>query len=319
MLQIDKLPKQDTRSGFGQAMLELGANPKVMALTADLTGSVKLNEFDKKYPKRFVQCGIAEANMIGVATGLAIAGFIPFASTFAAFATGRVYDQIRQSVAYSNSNVKIAASHAGLTVGEDGATHQMLEDIALMRLLPNMMVVVPCDYEQTRQATLALADHHGPAYLRFGRPKVPTITTPDDEFVLGHAQVLRPGKAATIIACGHLVVPALQAADTLSQEGLEVSVINMHTIKPLDQEVIVEAAKWTGAIVTAEEHMANGGLGEAVAHVLALELPCVQEMVAVHDRFGQSGKPEQLMELYGLTPKGIYEAVKRAIARKQKA
>lgn len=319
MLQIDKLPKQDTRSGFGQAMLELGANPKVMALTADLTGSVKLNEFDKKYPKRFVQCGIAEANMIGVATGLAIAGYIPFASTFAAFATGRVYDQIRQSVAYSNSNVKIAASHAGLTVGEDGATHQMLEDIALMRLLPNMMVVVPCDYEQTRQATLALADHQGPAYLRFGRPKVPTITTPDDEFALGHAQVLRPGKAATIIACGHLVVPALQAADTLSQEGLEVSVINMHTIKPLDQEVIVEAAKWTGAIVTAEEHMANGGLGEAVAHVLALEHPCVQEMVAVHDRFGQSGKPEQLMELYGLTPKGIYDAVKRAIARKQKA
>lgn len=318
MLQINKLPKQDTRSGFGQAMLELGTNPKVMALTADLTGSVKLSQFAERYPKRFVQCGIAEANMINVAAGLAIAGFIPFASTFAAFATGRVYDQIRQSVAYSNSNVKIAASHAGLTVGEDGATHQMLEDIALMRLLPNMTVVVPCDYEQTRQATLALADHQGPAYLRFGRPKVPTITTPDDEFTLGRAQVLLPGRAATIIACGHMVVPALQAADTLHQQGIEAGVINMHTIKPIDQEVIVEAAKWTGAIVTAEEHMANGGLGEAVAHVLALEAPCVQEMLAVHDCFGQSGRPEQLMEHYGLTAQGIYEAVKRAVARKKK-
>lgn len=299
MLQEWKeIGKKATRDGFGEGLLRASRNEKVVALCADLTGSLKMDGFAKEHPDRFFQCGIAEANMIGTAAGLAAGGFIPFAGTFAAFATGRVYDQIRQSVAYSNTNVKIAASHAGLTLGEDGATHQILEDIGLMRMLPNMTVLVPADYNQTIQATMAAARHVGPVYLRFGRPSVPIFIPEDAPFEIGKAQVLRRGNEATIIACGHLVWPALQAANALAEEGISVSVINMHTVKPLDEDAIVKAAKESGAVVTAEEHMRNGGLGEAVAGVLARVYPVPQEFIAVNDSFGESGKPMDLMAKY---------------------
>lgn len=319
MLQEWKeLGKKATRDGFGEGLLRASRNEKVVALCADLTGSLKMDGFAKEHPDRFFQCGIAEANMIGTAAGLAAGGFIPFAGTFAAFATGRVYDQIRQSVAYSNTNVKIAASHAGLTLGEDGATHQILEDIGLMRMLPNMTVLVPADYNQTIQATMAAAQLVGPVYLRFGRPSVPIFIPEDAPFEIGKAQVLRRGNDATIIACGHLVWPALQAAKALAEEGISVSVINMHTVKPLDEDAIVKAAKESGAVVTAEEHMRNGGLGEAVAGVLARVYPVPQEFIAVNDSFGESGKPMDLMAKYGLDTENIVKATRKAIARKAK-
>lgn len=312
----NELGKKATRDGFGEGLLRASRNEKVVALCADLTGSLKMDGFAKEHPDRFFQCGIAEANMIGTAAGLAAGGFIPFAGTFAAFATGRVYDQIRQSVAYSNTNVKIAASHAGLTLGEDGATHQILEDIGLMRMLPNMTVLVPADYNQTIQATMAAAQHVGPVYLRFGRPSVPIFIPEDAPFEIGKAQVLRRGNDATIIACGHLVWPALQAAKALAEEGISVSVINMHTVKPLDEDAVVKAAKESGAVVTAEEHMRNGGLGEAVAGVLARVYPVPQEFIAVNDSFGESGKPMDLMAKYGLDTENIVKATRKAIARK---
>lgn len=319
MLQEWKeLGKKATRDGFGEGLLRASRNEKVVALCADLTGSLKMDGFAKEHPDRFFQCGIAEANMIGTAAGLAAGGFIPFAGTFAAFATGRVYDQIRQSVAYSNTNVKIAASHAGLTLGEDGATHQILEDIGLMRMLPNMTVLVPADYNQTIQATMAAAQLIGPVYLRFGRPSVPIFIPEDAPFEIGKAQVLRRGNDATIIACGHLVWPALQAAKALAEEGISVSVINMHTVKPLDEDAIVKAAKESGAVVTAEEHMRNGGLGEAVAGVLARVYPVPQEFIAVNDSFGESGKPMDLMAKYGLDTENIVKATRKTIARKVK-
>lgn len=319
MLQEWKeIGKKATRDGFGEGLLRASRNEKVVALCADLTGSLKMDGFAKEHPDRFFQCGIAEANMIGTAAGLAAGGFIPFAGTFAAFATGRVYDQIRQSVAYSNTNVKIAASHAGLTLGEDGATHQILEDIGLMRMLPNMTVLVPADYNQTIQATMAAAQLIGPVYLRFGRPSVPIFIPEDAPFEIGKAQVLRRGNEATIIACGHLVWPALQAAKALAEEGISVSVINMHTVKPLDEDAIVKAAKESGAVVTAEEHMRNGGLGEAVAGVLARVYPVPQEFIAVNDNFGESGKPMDLMAKYGLDTENIVKATRKAIARKAK-
>lgn len=309
--------RKATRDGFGDGLLRVAANDKVVALCADLTGSLKMDAFAKKYPDRFFQCGIAEANMVGTAAGLALAGYTPFTGTFAAFATGRVYDQIRQSVAYSNLNVKIAASHAGLTLGEDGATHQILEDIGLMRMLPNMTVVVPADYNQTVQATVAAASLPGPVYLRFGRPSVPIFIPEDFPFEIGKAQILSDGSDAAVIACGHLVWPALQAAKILAEEGLAVSVVNMHTIKPLDDATIVEVAKRCGAVVTAEEHMRNGGLGEAVAGVLSRTYPTPQEFVAVNDCFGESGKPMELMAKYGLDVPHIVQATRRAIERKE--
>lgn len=316
--EYKELGKKATRDGFGEGLLRAACNGKVVALCADLTGSLKMDAFANKYPDRFFQCGIAEANMMGTAAGLSLAGYIPFAGTFAAFATGRVYDQIRQSIAYSNLNVKIAASHAGLTLGEDGATHQILEDIGLMRMLPNMRVVVPADYTQTIQATMAAASLSGPVYLRFGRPSVPVFIQEDLPFEIGKAQILTEGPDAAIIACGHLVWPALQAAKALGEEGLGVSVINMHTINPLDETTIVEFAKRCGAIVTAEEHMRNGGLGEAVASVLSRTCPTPQEYVAVADCFGESGKPMELMAKYGLDVPSIVKATRRAIERKGK-
>jgi len=311
------LGNKDTRSGFGEGLLRLGrTNPRVVALCADLKGSLKMDAFIKEHPERFIECGIAEANMIGVAAGLATAGYIPFAGSFAAFVTGRVYDQIRQVVAYSNKNVKIAASHAGLTLGEDGATHQILEDVGMMRMLPNMTVVVPCDYNQTVQATLAVAAHEGPVYLRFGRPSVPIFIPEDMKFEIGKAQQLMAGDDLTIIAMGHLVWPALEAAQALHEEGVNVRVLNMHTVKPLDEAAIVAAARETGAIVTAEEHMLNGGLGEAVARVVSTQKPVPIEYVGVNDQFGQSGLPMQLMEEYHLSTKDIIAACRAALRRK---
>ena len=311
------LGNKDTRSGFGEGLLRLGrTNPRVVALCADLKGSLKMDAFIKEHPERYIECGIAEANMIGVAAGLAMAGYIPFAGSFAAFATGRVYDQIRQVVAYSNKNVKIAASHAGLTLGEDGATHQILEDVGMMRMLPNMTVIVPCDYNQTVQATLAVAAHEGPVYLRFGRPSVPIFIPEDMEFVIGKAQQLMVGNDLTIVAMGHLVWPALEAAQALHEEGLSIRVLNMHTVKPLDEAAIVAAARETGAIVTAEEHMLNGGLGEAVARVVSTQKPVPIEYVGVNDQFGQSGLPMQLMEEYHLSTKDIIAACRAALRRK---
>lgn len=314
--EYKELGKKATRDGFGEGLVRAANDERVVALCADLTGSLKMDAFAKQYPKRFFQCGIAEANMIGTAAGLALAGNIPFAGTFAAFATGRVYDQIRQSVAYSNLNVKIAASHAGLTLGEDGATHQILEDIGLMRALPNMTVLVPADYNQTVAATLAAANLIGPVYLRFGRPSVPIFIPNDIPFEIGKAQVLTEGSDAAIIACGHLVWPALQAAKLLEDEGIAVTVVNMHTIKPLDEATIVAVAMRCGAIVTAEEHMLSGGLGEAVASVLSRTRPTPQEFIAVHDCFGESGKPMELMAKYGLDVPNIVKATHRAVERK---
>lgn len=308
---------KDTRSGFGAGLHELGRkNPNVVALCADLVGSLKMDDFIKENPDRFFQVGIAEANMIGLAAGLTIGGKIPFAGTFAAFATGRVYDQIRQSVAYSNKNVKICASHAGLTLGEDGATHQMLEDIGLMKMLPNMTVIVPCDYNQTKAATLAIAEHVGPVYLRFGRPAVPNFTPADQKFEIGKAQLLTEGTQVSIFATGHLVWKALEAADVLEQKGISAEVINIHTIKPLDEEAILRSVAKTGCVVSAEEHMMNGGLGDSIAQLLARKHPAPMEMVAVKDVFGESGTPNDLMVKYGLDTPNIVEAALKVLARK---
>ncbi|MDP2540571.1 transketolase [Tenacibaculum discolor] len=308
--------KKDTRSGFGDGLTELGQkNPNVVALCADLTGSLKMNEFAKNHPKRFYQVGIAEANMIGIAAGLTIGGKIPFTGTFANFSTGRVYDQIRQSVAYSDKNVKICASHAGLTLGEDGATHQILEDIGLMKMLPGMTVINTCDYSQTKAATLAIAEHEGPVYLRFGRPKVPVFMT-EQPFEIGKAIQLTEGNDVTIVATGHLVWEALQAAEQLDAKGISAEVINIHTIKPLDEEAILKSVAKTGCVVTAEEHNKYGGLGESVARCLATNTPTPQEFVAVNDSFGESATPDQLMKKYGLNDEAIVKAVEKVISRK---
>jgi len=304
--------KKDTRSGFGDGLTELGrTNPNVVALCADLIGSLKMDQFIKENPERFFQIGIAEANMIGIAAGLTIGGKIPFTGTFANFTTGRVYDQIRQSVAYSDKNVKICASHAGLTLGEDGATHQILEDIGLMKMLPGMTVINTCDYNQTKAATIAIADHDGPVYLRFGRPKVPVFMPADEKFVVGKGILMNEGTDVTIVATGHLVWESLQAAEALEAAGISVEVINIHTIKPLDEAIILKSVAKTGCIVTAEEHNKLGGLGESVARTLALNNPTPQEFIATDDTFGESGTPEQLMKKYGLDAEAIVAAVKK--------
>lgn len=308
---------KDTRSGFGAGMTELGqTNEQVVALCADLIGSLKFDDFKKNHPERFFQIGIAEANMIGIAAGLTIGGKIPFTGTFANFSTGRVYDQIRQSVAYADKNVKICASHAGLTLGEDGATHQILEDIGLMKMLPGMTVINTCDYNQTKAATLAIADHHGPVYLRFGRPVVPNFMPADEAFVIGKAIVLQEGTDVTIIATGHLVWEALLAAEALAEKGISAEVINIHTIKPLDAAAILKSVQKTGCIVTAEEHNIIGGLGESVSSCLVQNHLVPQEFVAVNDSFGESGTPEQLMEKYGLNSAAIVEKAEKVLARK---
>lgn len=310
--------KKDTRSGFGAGLSELGkTNPAVVALCADLTGSLKMDAFQKAHPERFFQVGIAEANMMGMAAGLTIGGKIPFTGTFANFSTGRVYDQIRQSIAYSGKNVKICASHAGLTLGEDGATHQILEDIGLMKMLPHMVVINPCDYNQTKAATMAIADYHGPVYLRFGRPAVPNFTPADQKFEIGKAVLLNEGKDVTIIATGHLVWKAIEAGEQLATMGIDAEIINIHTIKPLDEEAILKSLAKTGCVVTAEEHQMNGGLGDSVAQLLARKAPAPQEYVAVNDSFGESGTPDELMVKYGLDTANIVDAAKHALARKK--
>ena len=308
---------KDTRSGFGAGLTELGkTNENVVALCADLTGSLKMDAFKANHPERFFQVGIAEANMMGIAAGMTIGGKIPFTGTFANFSTGRVYDQIRQSIAYSDKNVKICASHAGLTLGEDGATHQILEDIGLMKMLPGMTVINTCDFNQTKAATLAIAKHHGPVYLRFGRPKVPNFTLENQTFEIGKAVTLIEGKDVTIVATGHLVWEALEAAKALHYDGISAEVINIHTIKPLDNTSILESVSKTGCVVTAEEHNYLGGLGESVARVLAQHKPTPQEFVATNDTFGESGTPTQLMDKYELNSTAIQNAVKRVIKRK---
>ncbi|MCS7027987.1 MAG: transketolase family protein [Bacteroidia bacterium] len=305
---------KDTRSGFGAALELLGEqNSKVVGLCADLTGSLMMTAFKNKFPERFFQAGVAEANMIGVAAGLATQGKIPFAATFANFATGRVFDQIRQSVAYSYKNVKICASHAGLTLGEDGATHQILEDIGLMRMLPNMTVINPADYNQTYLATLAIAEYYGPVYLRFGRPKVPVFTDINAKFEIGKAVCFKPGKDVSIFATGHLLYKALQAASILAQQGIDAEVINVHTIKPLDEEMILDSVSKTKRVVSAEEHQKNGGLGDAIAQLLVQRMPVRMKMVAVEDKFGESGTPEQLLQKYGLTENDIVKAVQALV------
>lgn len=316
MAKYEYTEKKDTRSGFGDGLLEVGKrNPNVVALCADLTGSLKMNAFKDAFPDRFFQAGIAEANMMGVAAGMTIGGKIPFTGTFANFSTGRVYDQIRQSIAYSGKNVKICASHAGLTLGEDGATHQILEDIGLMKMLPGMTVINPCDYNQTKAATIAIADFEGPVYLRFGRPKWPVFTPEGQKFEIGKAITFQEGTDITLIATGHCVWESLKAAEELESEGLSVEVINIHTIKPLDDAAILKSVQKTGRVVTAEEHQMNGGLGDSVAQLLARKLPSPLEMVAVDDKFGESGKPEQLFEKYGLSSKDIVAAAKRVMNR----
>lgn len=308
---------RDTRSGFGAGLLEAGRQDEhVVALCADLIGSLKMNDFIKEFPERFFQIGIAEANMMGIAAGLTIGNKIPFTGTFANFATGRVYDQIRQSIAYSNKNVKIAASHAGLTLGEDGATHQILEDIGLMKMLPGMTVINPCDYNQTKAATIAAAKYFGPVYLRFGRPVVPVFTPENQEFEIGKAVMLNEGNDVTIIATGHLVWEAIQAGELLAQLGIDAEIINIHTIKPLDDNAILNSVRKTGCVVTAEEHNRVGGLGDSVAQLLVKNMPVPQEYIAVDDRFGQSGTPAQLMEKYGLNAANIVSAVEKVISRK---
>ena len=316
-MEFEVFGNKDTRSGFGEGLALLGEqNPNVVALCADLTGSLKMDAFQKAHPERFFQAGIAEANMIGLAAGMTIGGKIPFTGTFANFSTGRVYDQIRQSVAYSKKNVKICASHAGLTLGEDGATHQVLEDIGMMRMLPNMTVIVPADFNQTKQATIAIAAHEGPVYLRFGRPVMPIFVKPNAEFVIGKADVLAEGTDVTIIACGHMVWKSIEALKELRAIGISAELINMHTIKPLDAAAILKSVGKTGCVVTAEEHMMNGGLGEAVSQVLSRELPCPQEYVAVNDSFGESGTPMELMTKYGIDTQDVVNAAIKAIARK---
>ena len=309
--------KKDTRSGFGAGLAELGrTNPNVVALCADLVGSLKMQEFIDENPDRFFQVGIAEANMMGMAAGFTIGGKIPFTGTFANFSTGRVYDQIRQSIAYSHKNVKICASHAGITLGEDGATHQILEDIGMMKMLPGMTVINPCDFNQTKNATLAIAAQYGPVYLRFGRPKVANFTPLNQHFEIGKGLLLKTGSDVTIIATGHLVWEALQAAKVLSSLNINAEVINIHTIKPLDRSMIIESVKNTKCVVTAEEHNVFGGLGESVAGLLAQELPSPQEYVAVQDSFGESGNPTQLMNKYGLNSEAIVDKTKKVLLRK---
>jgi transketolase len=308
---------QDTRSGFGAGLLELGrTNPNVVALCADLTGSLKMDAFAAEFPDRFYQVGIAEANMMSMAAGMTVGGKIPFTGTFANFSTGRVYDQIRQSIAYSGKNVKICASHAGLTLGEDGATHQILEDVGMMRMLPGMVVINPCDFNQTKAATIAIANYDGPVYLRFGRPKVPNFTPADQTFEIGKALTLRSGSDVTLLATGHLVWPALQAADKLAAAGVNAEVINIHTIKPFDEEAVLASIRRTGCVVTAEEHQQYGGLGELTAGLLAQHLPTPLEMVAVRDSFGESGTPEDLMAKYGLNEEAIVQAAHRVLSRR---
>jgi len=310
--------EKETRAGFGEGIHSVAkTNPNVVALTADLAGSLKLGPFIKDFPERFIQCGIGEANMIGIAAGLTIGGKIPYTTTFANFSTSRVYDQIRQSVAYSGKNVKICASHAGLTLGEDGATHQVLEDVGMMKMLPEMTVIVPCDFNQTKAATIAIADYEGPVYLRFGRVKWANFTKEDgSDFQIGKAQILNEGSDVSIIACGHMVWTALEAARDLEQKGITVDLINMHTIKPLDEAAIIKSLKKTGCVVTAEEHQKNGGLGDAVANVAGRNCPVLHEYIAVEDTFGESGKPNQLLEKYGLTKTHIIKAAERAVSRK---
>ena len=310
--------KKDTRSGFGDGLTELGRkNPTVVALCADLIGSLKMNKFMEENPDRFFQVGIAEANMMGIAAGLTIGGKIPFTGTFANFSTGRVYDQIRQSIAYSGKNVKICASHAGLTLGEDGATHQILEDIGLMKMLPGMVVINPCDYNQTKAATIAIAEHNGPVYLRFGRPAVPIFTDKNQTFEIGKAINLTEGSDITVVATGHLVWEALEASKVLSEKGISIEVINIHTIKPLDNQAILKSVKKTGCIVSAEEHNYLGGLGESISRVLAQNFPVPQEFVATNDTFGESGTPKQLMEKYGIDSKSIVKACLKVLKRKE--
>ncbi len=309
--------KKDTRSGFGAGLLEAGKkNENVVALCADLIGSLKMNDFIKEFPDRFVQVGIAEANMIGIAAGMTIGGKIPFTGTFANFSTGRVYDQIRQSVAYSDKNVKICASHAGLTLGEDGATHQILEDIGMMKMLPGMTVINPCDYNQTKAATIAIAEHEGPVYLRFGRPVIPVFTPADQKFEIGKAWMVNEGTDVSIFATGHLVWEAILAGEKLAEEGINAEIINIHTIKPLDEEAVLNSVKKTGCVVSCEEHNRFGGLGESIAQLLAKELPTPMEFVAVDDSFGESGTPAELMKKYGLDSSNIVDAVKRVMKRK---
>ena len=316
-MEIEILGHKDTRSGFGEGLAELGrTNPNVVALCADLTGSLKMDAFLKENPDRFFQIGIAEANMMGIAAGMTIGGKIPFTGTFANFSTGRVYDQIRQSIAYSQKNVKICASHAGLTLGEDGATHQILEDIGMMRMLPNMTVIVPADFNQTKQATIAIADHQGPVYLRFGRPVMPIFIKPDAPFIIGKADVIKEGNDVTIIACGHLVWKSIEAIKTLEERGISVELINMHTIKPLDEAAILASVAKTKCVVSAEEHMINGGLGEAISQVLSRNLPVPQEFVGVDDSFGESGAPMELMTKYGIDTQNIITAALKVLARK---
>lgn len=315
--EIEVLGKKDTRSGFGEGLLEIGKkNKDVVALCADLTGSLKMNAFQNEFPERFFQVGIAEANMMSMAAGMTIGGKIPYTGTFANFSTGRVYDQIRQSIAYSDKNVKICASHAGLTLGEDGATHQILEDIGMMKMLPNMTVIVPADFNQTKQATMAIADHEGAVYLRFGRPSVPIFVKPDAKFEIGKADTLIEGSDVTIIACGHLVWKSIEAAQALAEKGISAEVINMHTIKPLDEEAVLRTVAKTKCVVTAEEHMMNGGLGESIAGVLSRNNPAPQEYVAVNDSFGESGTPAELMTKYGIDTPNIVDAALKVIQRK---
>lgn len=310
--------KKDTRSGFGAGLLELGkTNPNVVALCADLTGSLKMDAFQKAFPERFFQCGIAEANMMGIAAGMTIGGKIPFTGTFANFSTGRVYDQIRQSIAYSGKNVKICASHAGLTLGEDGATHQILEDIGLMKMLPGMVVINPCDYNQTKAATIAIAQHKGPVYLRFGRPSWPVFIPEKMPFEIGKAIVLSEGADVSIFATGHLVWKAIQAGEQLAEMGISAEIINIHTIKPLDEKAVIQSVSKTGCAVTAEEHQLNGGLGDSICQLLSRHLPTPVEMVGVNDSFGESGTPEALLVKYGLDSKNIVEAVTRVMQRKK--
>ncbi|MBS3913865.1 MAG: transketolase family protein [Bacteroidetes bacterium] len=317
MKKIEVTGQKDTRSGFGDGLLEVArTNDKVVGLCADLTGSLMMDGFQREFPHRFFQTGIAEANMMGLAAGLATGGKIPYTGTFANFSTGRVYDQIRQSIAYSDKNVKICASHAGLTLGEDGATHQILEDLGLMKMLPGMVVINPCDYNQTKAATIAIADYHGPVYLRFGRPKWPIFTSADQKFEIGKAWLIQEGTDVSIFATGHLVWKSIQAAEALAEKGISAEVINIHTIKPLDVEAILNSARKTRCVVTAEEHQINGGLGDSVAQVLARNLPLPMEMVAVMDSFGESGKPEDLLAKYHLDTPDIIAAVQKVISRK---
>lgn len=317
MIEIEVFGKKDTRSGFGEGLAELGkTNANVVALCADLTGSLKMNAFEDANPERFFQVGIAEANMMSMAAGLTVGGKIPFTGTFANFSTGRVYDQIRQSIAYSKKNVKICASHAGLTLGEDGATHQILEDIGMMKMLPNMTVIVPADFNQTKQATIAIAEFVGPVYLRFGRPSVPIFVKEDAKFVIGKADTIIEGTDVTIIACGHLVWKSIEAAIELEKQGISAEVINMHTIKPLDIQAILKSVEKTKCIVSAEEHMKNGGLGDSIAQVLAQNNPSPQEYVGVNDTFGESGTPDELMTKYHIDTQDVVDACLKVIKRK---